>query len=1507
MATPCLGCSSRLQGYRLALRSLPLRHLGASHLQNGSSRCFERTPTIPHFPSPSSAQGRPSGTENIRSLRGRGSSPVETAGHTPVRRAGEDETNLELTQFVSSVSDVGERLPRAPLAFQGTERCENGVFGQPVVGGGPGIYCMQKRSVVSLMQMLSRRKKKKGVAQPRKKVQYISTPDPLAQSEKSRDRRDFLHASSSPSSLSSPVSPHEETGDPFILNDIHEREFAFREDVGSSPDSHTSLGVTQADEFFPGVHIRRTLVPARDRDALGREGALHEDAAKRGRDAETGVIQSTSTTAHRQLRQLAQMRSIKHLASYLLQFSQTIPAANSAEAYVQVLSRLERDAGLMDCEAIRRAATAIANFRRGRNSPLASKTPRRLRPYDSQRGRSSPRETTKRRKKQEAAEWRGLLAGGQRQASIFAGDLEPEVETNEAVRVAEDRTVEALMKQAGEQLLDTTPLRTACRLLALFAVYFRLFYLPFYAGFSLKFCQQHLRASGQELADVAHAFALLHLKDGHLFESVATASASILSTFSHTHLSRLLLSFALVGLSCESLFVDAAPHIARMSARFSPEEVGHLAFAHARFRLCTPQLQSLLTARVPDILPYLSSPQLAELVISMRQLRVPLSLDAQAQLAEHIDLSVLDWELLGAFLSAVSPLQALPISFWQEAATECLSRLLPPLTSMEMLAATEWRTERDASLSSCEYNACETSHFPKDKECESASQQMKVSCEPLTSSLSPSTKALSAALSSPPVSSSASSQSALKRFALPPDFPILPLPATSALVDCFLSFSALFAGSLTGSAAAPHDLRTPLPSVLAALAHCLCSSPSLSSISEEGRNGDSRTGPTRKELIDTLLPADVARLYRALRGGVRSHWDVEQRQWKETKQGTEHANASPQSMCSFDPLSGNQLPRRRVDGGKECTDETQLRGGPEDTSTSLLAPERTPKSDGGDVLAEAPGAGERHHMEGESRQHDVAADGEGEAAWMETQVNSLRYLSKSACSRGVTQLSYEGRSPPSSDKVSEQASRDREWGSVFEFERDGKTEITRDTSALWTDTVVARALRAFSNHCLDFNVGAEAEGEPEASEGSRVVPLSRALRDVADALTSGEGQDAAILRLEMGLLRRFLSLDPSAFSLSQLLAVTYSLIALYPPPARAVASPGSLVSLQSLSDGVEPFHASISTGRTKRQSSRTEREGTGNDPPSKLPALSPPVPRDAPGAFLEVACRRLASALCTVQKKECTRDDEACPPIQHLLYLQQFVVRTFTAVHYPGVPLWPLPLQAASAEAVAENSLQMLRSQPGGPRRPDFSFASPLATNEVESLLEEEGIEFCANFGEGPFTCLGVETSRSIAYLYLAPECYQPPALTASSRQEVVRLASSMEEKHKCQKESGELAASYRHLHTSMDTKRDTTDSSHQFETENRNSCQKTENGRPPVDERNLSSTVIRSADGLLELKSETGAALRCLQQRGWQLVCLPFFVWRLLATREAKRSFLRQQRELCLALDRAPHAASRN
>lgn len=49
-------------------------------------------------------------------------------------------------------------------------------------------------------------------------------------------------------------------------------------------------------------------------------------------------------------------------------------------------------------------------------------------------------------------------------------------------------------------------------------------------------------------------------------ESIAVAASSILSTFSATHLSRLLLSFALVGLSSESLFIDAAPHIVRLSS-----------------------------------------------------------------------------------------------------------------------------------------------------------------------------------------------------------------------------------------------------------------------------------------------------------------------------------------------------------------------------------------------------------------------------------------------------------------------------------------------------------------------------------------------------------------------------------------------------------------------------------------------------------------------------------------------------------------------------------------------------------------------------------------------------------------------------------------------------------------------------------------------------------------------------------------------------------------------------
>ncbi|CBZ49740.1 conserved hypothetical protein [Neospora caninum Liverpool] len=992
------------------------------------------------------------------------------------------------------------------------------------------------------------------------------------------------------------------------------------------------------------------------------------------------------------------MRSMKHLAAYLLQFSQTVPAANSAEAYMDVLSRLERDSGLMDCDAIRRAATAIANFRRGRNSPLASREPRRFRPYDGERERTL-RGTGKARREKEAAEWRGLLGGGQRRAGIFSSDFEPEAETSETVRLAEDRAVEALMKQAGEQLLEATPLRTACRLLALFAVYFRLFYLPFYAAFSLKFCQQYLRASGQELADVAHAFALLHLKDAHLFESVATASATILSTFSPTHLSRLLLSFALVGLSCESLFLDAAPHIARMSARFSPEEVGHLAFAHARFRLCTLQLQSILAARVPDILPHLSSPQLAELVISMRQLRVPLSLDAQvakhadrpgsiysftspfylqAQLAEHIDLSELDWELLGAFLSALSPLQALPTSFWQQATTECLSRLLLPLTSMELLAAREKRRERGwRDVSDDSYGTCEAGSVAAWRDFESGLQQLEVSSQPLSSL--PCSLGGSSAVSSSPVSSSASSHSARNRYTLPPDLPVFPLPAISALVDCFLSFSALFAGSLSGSTNAPGDLLTSLPAVLAALARCLCSSlaspgeneardAAFSSASEECGNPGRGKGATRKELVDALLPADVARLYRALRGGVRSHWDVEKRKWKETK---ECATPRPQSIGGFDAAPDRRPHRGRTNDGEGSKEETLPREGAEDPSSSHVTSECMQKSGREGHLKEAQDGAPRQQVMGDLRHDDLVADGE-EGAWIDAQVNSLRHMSHSAYSWEVMELSCMGRSARRGGDEREQARSAFERlrchddgdesggarGSIVEGERGGDTDRTPDTTALWMDAVVGRATNTLSSECLGFDVGAEeGEGE-EAGEGDRGLSICGALCDTANSLASGEGQDGAILRLEMGLLRRFLSLDPGAFSLAQLLAITYSLIALYPPPARAVASPGSLRSLQSLPDRVDafPFASSSSTRRTQLHTSLTKHEGNYR---KALQSKPPPCPtslsQGASGAFLEVACRGLASALCRVQKKEGVRDDEPAQAIQYLPFLQQFL------------------------------------------------------------------------------------------------------------------------------------------------------------------------------------------------------------------------------------------------------------
>ncbi|PFH31704.1 hypothetical protein BESB_026780 [Besnoitia besnoiti] len=1377
MASLCLGCA------RLQAPLLPPR-LPSGLAPPPTRLCSSPLPPANHSLSP------------VCSSRLRGTSPPLAAANKPAEKGGVIKRRplaLAETSGHQAIHDAGRDVLRAGGGAWrfAVSLCEPGCtpVPSPLHRGRRGDTCLlrmptltsgelgrllavqgQRRSVVSLMQLLRKKKKKNGVAQPRKKVQYIRTPDPLLTAAKNRDiSHGGTRRGASASKLAPPFSsrpPAEDELEPFILNDVHEREFAVRREERSSEQLPLDSG-----DSFAGVSCRRF-------DAIAGKvlqvstAAGGERRSIRLENDRGGVIPSASTTAHVQLRHLAQMRSVKHLASYLLQFSKTLPASNSAEAYTAVLRRLEISACLMDCEDIRRAAAAVANFRRGRNVVHAASDDPLLRPLSA--ARRGPETRRERRRKDERCEGDGadLLAHGDRRVTgAFREPLAVERETDDALREAEDKVVAALMKRAAETLDEATPLRTACRLLALFAVCFRVFYLPFYAAFSLKFSQQHLRASGQELADVAHAFASLHLKDGHLFESVATASASILSTFSPTHLSRLLLSFALVGLSCESLFLRAATHIARLSTRFSAEEVGHLAFAYARFRLCTPQLQTVLTARVPDIVPCLPSPQLAELVISARQLRIPLSLELQAQIAEYLDFCALDWELFGAVLSALSPMPALPLSFWQDATTECCSRLLLPLASRGALAEYDFRGNspekanepvREQRDFDCHTGAkAGATRGPDSSVRPEAPWGGDVDSPPLTPSAAtgPSSDSQPSAVAAAAAAAAASS----------PLRPLVsPIPPASALVDCFVSFSSLFSDALSGAKTAPPDVRVSVSTALVAIARSLCSPPN-------GTAGDEQTGPRlaassvasperigegARAPVETLLPADVARLYRALRGGVRTAWDVERRHWAEESSSDEPWHG--QTLGSAASQDGNSMRNPSAHQGPEIKsgEAASARDGTE-SSPMPLEGHTTVDCERGTQGAHQPReVTDFTHMRS-NRQH-LLSGAHRDSLWIDAQVNSLLCLSEvrdrqrlsaacNAATRGLSQSEENSQMCLSREGDALRATR-RDRGKLegtpygFVPHEDADAELR--VADLWMHSVVARASHTLPSVASDRDAG----GELDLQNGHVEFLASRALLGAAKSLMSDAVQEESILALEMGLLRRYLSLDPKAFSLSQLLAITYSLISLYPPPPQCILSSASKLS-NAVSRSASPLH--------RVNSASCSVAGSGEESKPQLRRSLTPASWGA-GAFLRVACQRLASALCSVQKKEGVREDDAARAIQYLPFLPQFVVRSFVVHHYPDVPLWPLPSPAANALGDAIRSPDNVSAR--GRRQSLVSFTSPVVAAEVEKLLEKDGIDFSANYVEGPFSVLGVENSAPIAYLFLAPDCYQLRPLAARPR-----------------------------------------------------------------------------------------------------------------------------------------------
>ncbi|PHJ25318.1 hypothetical protein CSUI_000833 [Cystoisospora suis] len=1159
------------------------------------------------------------------------------------------------------------------------------------------------------------------------------------------------------------------------------------------------------------------------------------------------------------------MRSAQHLASYLRQFFKiTRTVQETGWSYVSVMHRLADDAHSMSCKDIRNACAAIASFRKARAAESHAVVPTTT--HDDGlsrlwRERDSP--------------LLGVADGEARTQDREGGrDSSPPRELEKAIWKAEEDAVEAMVKQAATQI-DTADLRSACRLLALFAFFFRVFHLPFYASFSLKFSQQHLRASSQELADVAHAFGSLCLKDANLFESIAVASSSILSTFSATHLSRLLLSFALVGLSCEALFIDAAPHIVRLSSRFSPDELCHVAFAHARFRIHNPQVLAMLSERLPVAIPALRPRQLAELVISARQLKLLLSPETQASLAERLYLPALDWELLAASLMAVAPLKAVPHSFWQEAAGECLQRLL----CLQIANSTETRRveSRDSSEPAVDKDAAMSRQVSSPDICSLDSE--------LSTVVTPENCLMET--------------DNVKDFSADYYFSrlIQPVPPTTgALVDLCACFSRLYATPSSSSNEAPADLQASLALVVSALAGTLCSPLSSLSSPSNFRQGDESYVTTPEILpiapVKNLQPVEVARLYKALRG-IRSALDIEQQSERASDDGRREGPLAVHGDPALLTLSSTE---KHADRRDMCASNINRE------STGLKADEHNKEvyssaayGDAAaveDTLQGPAGIHSQMNLGGNARDDVSKVDEQGTK---EMNIGCQVGRRTSAASRvvgdeiGASTLVQVQQSrsdeKPTGNLVKEKEARMNVTGvkpnpsSPLASHRDIKARNLLDH---WVTGVIFRTVLVIQDSLQQLNegLGDTAARLPSTTQERILEKVSQA----AASLTSPEGQRRNLMTLESGLLARFSQLGPDTFTLSQLLAVVYSLVCFHPPllPVHAARSLS-----QRGDDGEDDVSMETRVSRMRLQRHRLRASRSWRAPRKSLSlrtsreddkdGITPLTDRmvsseDREMHFMKEACQRLAETLCFIQKRDSQREDEPAPALQHLNLVQQYVVRTYIASQYPSMRLWPLRLEHRNG-AAGTSTFPLHQSHGGAPSRPGLSFASAAVISEVETHLEAEGIEIHTSFVEGPFTLLAVESDRPIAYVFLCPSFYQRRPSASSDSPQVLKLKQG--------------ASSSPGIETSGFS-----DSSYVV-------AKPTETG---VDTRTMALSKRRLPEAALSsssfvLCSEVGAALRCLQLREWDLVCLPFFLWRQLPTSEERKKFLLNQRALCLAL----------
>lgn len=533
-------------------------------------------------------------------------------------------------------------------------------------------------------------------------------------------------------------------------------------------------------------------------------------------------------------------------------------------------------------------------------------------------------------------------------------------------------------------------------------------------------------------------------------------------------------------------------------------------------------------------------------------------------MAERLYLPALDWELLGASLVALVPLKAIPHSFWQEAAAECLQRLL----CLQAGTSTVSRLEASAELSKggadedLSLSAQVSSHGARHPGCELPALGARESC-------------------------STETEFAESFFA--EYWPHLGQPApppTGALVDLCACFSRLYATPSSSSSETPADLQASLAVVLAALAGALCSPFSGNAAVSNSAHAALQRDPSRVPPIapvKTLQPVEVARLYKAMRG-IWSALDIEER--PQPPFDDRYGESTPASCreAGLITLAHAEEPTSRF-GARRTRHFSGDSASPKDGHSDSYKHQPAMTAQAKPKLCKVHGgrrcSGSRKPGSGSS----VSGEGEHEGMGVEGQLNcspdrgflSMSLYSRQAdredlqARRGVLTASHEVADPRgtplpaqaqrSRSKEEPDGNDSKEETSMGVREEEGNSGSrpahSRETLAPnlpdpWVAEVTHRVLRVVRD-CVQL-ANKRPRGTSAQLSHDTWEDVSERVLQAGAYLTSLEGQRKNLTTLESALLTRFLQLGPDTFSLSQLLAVVYSLVSKGKSIAARVAS-----------------------------------------------------------------------------------------------------------------------------------------------------------------------------------------------------------------------------------------------------------------------------------------------------------------------------------------------------------------